>query len=204
MSKGEERRQQQEEEQEEEQEVEEEDIEGILVKNCPDLLRNFGNDNDLTLEDLSINDEGKKKKAKKEKKQKKEKEKDKSKSENTSVIKQEPGITQPPLFSLPPFPPSSQAFPSSPFSSLPSPLASLQPQFPLPGSLPPPPPPLPTDPSSPLPPELHSLLISWYMAGEPIRAQLTCLNQSEPIISGYHTGLYQGSSQEKLRRKTKK
>lgn len=181
MSKGEERRQQQ----EEEQEVEEEDIEGILVKNCPDLLRNFGNDNDLTLEDLSINDEGKKKKAKKEKKQKKEKEKDKSKSENTSVIKQEPGITQPPLFSLPPFPPSSQAFPSSPFSSLPSPLASLQPQFPLPGSLPPPPPPLPTDPSSPLPPELHSLLISWYMAG-------------------YHTGLYQGASQEKLRRKTKK
>ena len=69
---------------------------------------NFGNDNDLTLEDLSINDEGKKKKAKKEKKQKKEKKK--SKSENTLEIKQEPGITQPPLFSLPPFPSSSHAF----------------------------------------------------------------------------------------------
>ena len=162
MSKGEERRRQQ-----------EEDIEGILVKNCPDLLRNFGNDNDLTLEDLSINDEGKKKKAKKEKKQKK----DKSKFGNTSVIKQEPGITQPPLFSLPPFPPSTQAFPSSPFS----PLASLQPQFPLPSSLPPAPPPLPTDPSSPLPPELHSLLISWYMAGKPIRADL-----SRPIRASYY------------------
>ena len=35
MSKGEERRRQQ----EEEQEVEDEDIDGILVKNCPDLLR---------------------------------------------------------------------------------------------------------------------------------------------------------------------
>ena len=115
MSKGEERRRQQ----EEQQEVEEEDIEGILANNCPDLLRNFGNDNDLTLEDLSISDEGKKKKAKKEKKQKKEKKK--SKSENMLEIKQEPGIAQPPLFGLPPFPSSSHTFPSSPFSSLGSP-----------------------------------------------------------------------------------
>ena len=157
MSKGEERRRQQ----EEEQEVEDEDIDGILVKNCPDLLRNFGDDNDLTLEDLTIDNEVKKKKSKKEKKEKKEKRK--NKSEKLPDIKQEPGLNQPP-FSLPQFPPSAQAFPPSPFSSFP-------PQFPLPSCLPPPPPPIPSDPSSPLSPELHSLLISWYMAGEPITAQ---------------------------------
>ena len=187
MSKGEERRMQQEETGTEEVD---EDIDSLLIRNCPDLLRNFGGDNDLTLEDLTIEDgDNKKKKDKKDKKEKK-----KSKEEKKSKIKQESESEEDrkPPFSLPSLQPPAQGlpgmFPPS-FSSFtpqfpPSPFSSFTPQFP--SSLPPPPPPpLPSDPSSPLPPELHSLLVSWYLAG-------------------YHTGLYQGASQEKQRRKMKK
>ena len=186
MSKGEERRMQQEETGTEEVD---EDIDSLLIRNCPDLLRNFGGDNDLTLEDLTIEDgDNKKKKDKKDKKEKK-----KSKEEKKSKIKRESESEEDrkPPFSLPPFQAPAQGlpgmFPPS-FSSFtpqfpPSPFSSFTPQFP--SSLPPPPPPLPSDPSSPLPPELHSLLVSWYLAG-------------------YHTGLYQGASQEKQRRKMKK
>merc|ERR1712012_1126967 len=75
MSKGEERRIEQELQNKEsevdlQQDLKDDDIDSLLIKNCPDLLRNFGDDTDFGLENLSL-DEKAKKKAKKDKKEKK-------------------------------------------------------------------------------------------------------------------------------------
>merc|ERR1712096_571999 len=72
LSKGEERRREQEsfgEEVGNEQGIKEEELHNLIAKNCPDLLANFGDSGELSLDSLQIG-EKKKKKEKKEKKDK--------------------------------------------------------------------------------------------------------------------------------------
>merc|ERR1712048_594171 len=213
MSKGEERRIEQELQSKEsevdlQQDLKDDDIDNLLIKNCPDLLRNFGDDTDFGLENLSF-DEKAKKKAKKDKKEKKPKKEKNAESDikiktevdsNSSLINenstssfsngsfmQMPQGFNPPQAAFnvmppqmpPPFPPI-----PSPFSSIQSPNMAMQPPMMLPPNLPQPPS-LPTDLKDSLTPELHSLLLSWYLAG-------------------YHTGVYQGISQTKEKKKSKK
>ena len=217
MSKGEERRLEQQEfggpGDMKEEDIKEEDLQNLLIKNCPDLLANFGgaSASDLSFDNLVIDEESKgtkkEKKERKKGKEKKEKEK-KEKVKEASVVKTEPGsapwsgqfVPPSPFPSLPTptlpnmFPPQFSSFPPQPqFPGLaspflpPAPAPQLQSPF-QPPSLPhgaagdggpaslPPPPALPPQLESSVGPELHSLLLSWYLAG-------------------YHTGLYQGVSQ---------
>jgi len=168
MSKGEDRRNDQmlmSKEVEVKEEIKGEDIDSLLIKNCPDLLKNFGDGVELDLENLSLEDTStkKSKKAKKEKKSKKSKDKD---SEKPKKIKSEVDTS----FStvnetMPAFDPAqfngyqlpSNQFPSKSFppqpqhpSMFPS---SFQGQFPNMPSLPPfmPPSPFSSMPSMPSP-----------------------------------------------------
>ena len=203
MSKGEERREQQEEASRDDDtggDNDDGDIDAMLIKNCPDLLRNFG-EADLNLEKLNIDDK-KSKKNKKEKKEKKEKEDKKSKtkvkdSDKGSKVKQEPvdpepdqikfpnpfSSFQPPLGFAPPplMMPAFSAF-SSPINMFP-PHPMQSPSFP-PAMSPhlPQPPSLPSHLQDNISPELHSMLMSWYMAG-------------------YNTGVYQGVNMKKSKKK---
>merc|ERR1712126_253674 len=150
MSKGEERRMEQELLSKEsdvdlQQDLKVEDIDSLLMKNCPDLLRNFGDETDLGLENLSLDEKKKKKKAKKEKKEKKVKDKTsevkiKQEFDSSSSITNEPSSSssfqngsflQPPQGFNPPqafnmIPPQIQ----SPFPSMQFPFPSMQPSFP--------------------------------------------------------------------------
>ena len=203
MSKGEERRLEQEEfcqAGDLKEDIREEDLQNLLIKNCPDLLANFegASASVLDFDNLVIDEEPKEKKEKKEKKKGKEKKEKVKEASKASVVKTEPGQFVPPnpFPSLPTptlgnmFPPQFPSYPglpqfpgmASPFLPPGPPLQSpwQPPSLPLygdggPASLPPPPA-LPPQLESSVGPELHSLLLSWYLAG-------------------YHTGLYQGTSQ---------
>jgi len=201
MSKGEERRAEQEQlgSPEKLNSIKEEELQNLIIKNCPDLLANFGETSDLDLVSLSLDDEVKeKKKDKKDKKDKKAKKIKSKENEKKEKIKEAAEIkreTEPiPSFGQIPLPnhfPSFQApfstsaspFPSlaSPFSPFAPPAPLIQSPFSCPPSLPPPPV-LPAELETSVGPELHSLLLSWYMAG-------------------YHTGLYQGVSQKRSKKK---
>jgi len=54
-----------------EKEIKEDDLHNLLMKNCPDLLANFGEANDIDLSSLTIEEEGKEKKKRKRKKNRK-------------------------------------------------------------------------------------------------------------------------------------
>ena len=166
--------------------IREEELQNLLIKNCPDLLANFGDSSDLGFESLSVDDEPEKKK-----KEKKEKGKGKEKKKKEpAVVKTEP-VPNLATFSAystlnqsPSFPPPFPAFPPAPqLPGLASPFSPF-PQLQPPPSLPPPPA-LPAELANTVGPELHSLLLSWYMAG-------------------YHTGLYQGVCQDNTKRRSKK
>ena len=190
----------------------EDDIDSLLMKNCPDLLRNFGDTSDIGLEDLSLDDVSSKKK--KDKKEKKEKKSSKSKKDKhgekvtATKVKTEPGDVdeqKPPFFhpqfnsftppqslgmmppSLNPYQPLPGPFPP-PMPAMMSPYGAMPPfPSPMPMQVPPnlpQPPPLPPDLQTALTPEVHSLLLSWYLAG-------------------YHTGVYQGASQARTKHKKK-
>ena len=204
MSKGEERRAEQEQlgSPEELNSIKDEELQNLIIKNCPDLLANFGETSDLGLGSLSLEDEVKKKKKekkdKKDKKEKKEKKVTSKENEKKKKVKEEAEIKQetepvPNFGQIPlpnhfpsfpaPFSTSAPPFPSvaSPFSPFAPPAPPLQSPFSCPPSLPPPPA-LPAELETSVGPELHSLLLSWYMAG-------------------YHTGLYQGVSQKRSKKK---
>ena len=128
MSKGEERRLEQ---QEFSQDVDikggikDEDLQNLLIKNCPDLLANFGGATaaELSLENLVIDEESKEKK--KEKKDKKKGKEKKEKVKEASGVKSEPESAPRSAPFLPPNPnPLSNMFPPQ-FPPYPTP-----PQFP--------------------------------------------------------------------------
>jgi len=164
MSKGEDRRNDQmlmSKEVEVKEEIKGEDIDSLLIKNCPDLLKNFGDGVEIDLENLNLEDTStkKSKKAKKEKKSKKSKDKD---SEKPKKIKSEVDTS----FStvnetMPTFDPAqfngyqlpSNQFPSKSFPPQPQHPSSFQAQFPNIPSLPPfmPPSPFSSMPSMPSP-----------------------------------------------------
>ena len=207
MSKGEERREEQQgfsKDIDVKGDIKEEELQNLLIKNCPDLLANFGGASaeDLGLENLVIDEESKdKKKEKKEKKKSKEK---KEKVKEASNVKTEPESAPMPgqFLNFPSvpnmFPPQFPSFPQAPqFPGMASPFLPSGPQLQSPfqppslPSLPygpaslPPPPSLPPQLENSVEPELHSLLLSWYLAG-------------------YHTGLYQGVAQAKEKKRSKK
>jgi len=239
LSKGEDRRREQEsfgEEVGKEQGIKEEELHNLIAKNCPDLLANFGDSGELSLDSLQIGEKKKKKEKKekkdKEKKEKKEKKVKKSKtsspSRSSQCSSQAPpehsqssrSSTQAPPDHLPPwFPPTSvplqspynlpSHFPSYPSMQPPYPSMSFSPfpdpyqnqfatpqspflppspqlQFP-PSSLPPPPSLTPSDISlvTNNSTALHSMLLSWYMAG-------------------YHSGVFQGIKQATENKEKKK
>merc|ERR1712126_257595 len=224
MSKGEERRVEQELLSKEtdvdlQQDLKVEDIDSLLMKNCPDLLRNFGDETDLGLENLSLDEKKKKKKAKKEKKEKKVKDKTsevkiKQEFDSSSSITNEPSSSssfqngsflQPPQGFNPPsafnmITPQMQ----SPFPSMQFPFPSMQPSFPpMPSPFSPmqspfqPMPPMMLPPNLPQPPNLPSDL------KESLTPELHSLLLSW-YLAGYHTGVYQGISQAKEKKKSRK
>merc|ERR1712198_30683 len=136
-------------------EVKTEDIDSLLIKNCPDLLKNFGEGVELDLENLSLDDTTSKK-SKKEKKSKKSKDKDsekpkriKSEVDSSFSTLSEPmpasDLSQFNGFQIPNNQFPSRAFQSQPPSMFPSP---FQGQFP---NMPPPPPLMPPSPFSSMP-----------------------------------------------------
>jgi len=161
MSKGEERRNEQmliSKEIDLKEEVKTEDIDSLLIKNCPDLLKNFGEGVELDLENLSLDDttSKKSKKEKKEKKSKKSKDKDsekpkriKSEVDSSFSTLSEPMPACDPSqfngFQIPNNQFPSRAFQSQPPSMFPSP---FQGQFP---NMPPLPPFMPPSPFSSMP-----------------------------------------------------
>merc|ERR1719351_46514 len=161
MSKGEDRRNEQmliSKEIDLKDEVKTEDIDSLLIKNCPDLLKNFGEGVELDLENLSLDDttSKKSKKEKKEKKSKKSRDKDsekpkriKSEVDSSFSTLSEPMPASDPSqfngFQIPNNQFPSKAFQSQPPSMFPSP---FQGQFP---NMPPPPPFMPPSPFSSMP-----------------------------------------------------
>jgi len=220
MSKGEERREEQERIGTEEGDIKEDEIHNLIVKNCPDLLANFGDvDGNVGVEDLDLDKltiQSKNKKTKKKKSSKEALKSDKSvlihgeeaningsheEETNTKVKKskkkQSPSVpsslpsswdwqtgcvppVQPmPTFANPMYPPVSSTYPQQ-LPPYPQQMPPYPQQMPLyPQQMPPfpmPPMHLPMPPSGIPPPPildgmmeddqgLHSLLLSWYMAG---------------------------------------
>jgi len=227
MSKGEERRIEQELQSKEsevdlQQDLKDDDIDNLLIKNCPDLLRNFGDDTDFGLENLSL-DEKAKKKAKKDKKEKKPKKEKNAESDikiktevdsnsslmnehltssfpNGSFMQMPQGFNPPPAAfnMMPPQMPS-------PFPSMQFPFPAMQPSFP---PIPSPfssiqspymamQPPMMLPPNLPQPPSLPTDL------KDSLTPELHSLLLSW-YLAGYHTGVYQGISQTKEKKKSKK
>jgi len=206
--------------------IKEEELHNLIVKNCPDLLANFGDVGDLGLEGIQI-DGKKKKKDKKEKKQKKEKKekdkKEKSKKSPSRSSDSEPQLpsehhqssrssTQPPPDHFPPWfppvpypvqspyhPPPFSSFQSMPpFSPFPDPYHSQysQPPHPFPPQFQQLPSTLPPPP--PLTPSDAAL------ASENSAALHSMLLAW--YMAGYHSGVYEGIKQgtEKKKREKKK
>jgi len=212
MSKGEERRKEQK-AFEEIFEIDQDNEEQVM--NCPELLATLGNSEELGFESLCLGGTGKKKKDKKEKKdKKKDKSENKRKSKDrSSPSRSSRSSTQaflpdqlPPVLKSPFIPPAApfHTYPPMPqFSYTPYHHTSIpdqyQHQYATTQPYLPPPPPLQFPPSHLPPPPtvpdlnlssdnttvLHSMLVSWYMAG-------------------FHTGVYEGVKQASEKKNKKK